>query len=133
MRQKRLFFLQPVGMASVLEIFAVLCLTVFALLSLSTVQAHSRLASPMQEAVAGYYEADSAAEEILALLRAGEVPEMVTREGNTYTYRCAISATQALFVKVQVEETHYEILQWQVLPVAEWEAEDTMPVWPGKE
>lgn len=133
MKEKRLFLPQSVGVASVLVIFAALCLTVFALLSVSTVQAHSRLASPMQEAVEGYYAADSAAEEVLAGLRAGQVPDGVTREGNVYMYQCPISKTQVLSVTVRVDGGRYEILQWQAVPVADWENEGALPVWPGKE
>ena len=58
-----------VGGSSLLVIFSVLCLTVFALLSLSTVQASGRLSSTSAQAVAAYYQADSQAEAILARLR----------------------------------------------------------------
>jgi hypothetical protein len=133
MKEKRLFFPQPVGVASVLVIFGVLCLTVFALLAVSTVQAHSRLASPMHSAVEGYYAADSAAEEILAQLRQGQLPQGVAREGDLYTYQCPISATQTLAVAVRVDGTQYEILQWQAIPITQWEQEGSLPVWPGKE
>ena len=61
----------PVGGASLLVVFAVLCLTVFALLSLSTVRANGRLSEASAQAVADYYAADCAAQEILARLRAG--------------------------------------------------------------
>ena len=42
-----------VGICSVLVIFAVLCLTVFAVLSVSTVQGHLRLADSSRSAVTG--------------------------------------------------------------------------------
>ena len=67
-----------VGGISLLVAFAVLCLTVFALLSLSTVQAQSRLADASLETVAQYYAADAEAVRILALLRSGESPDGVT-------------------------------------------------------
>ena len=54
--------------------FAVLCLTVFAVLSLTTVQADARLAEASARAVEEYYAADCAAQEILARLRNGETP-----------------------------------------------------------
>ena len=66
-----------VGGISLLVAFAVLCLTVFALLSLSTVQAQKRLSDASLKAVGEYYAADSEALRILALLRSGEaVPEV---------------------------------------------------------
>ncbi|MEG0780884.1 MAG: hypothetical protein RR426_09800, partial [Oscillospiraceae bacterium] len=66
-----------VGGSSLLVIFAVLCLTVFSLLALSTVEANGRLSLAMAQSVEDYYAADCAAEEILSRLRAGEVPDGV--------------------------------------------------------
>ena len=121
-----------VGAVSLLTIFAVLCLTVFALLSLSTVQADERLSDKSFAAVAGYYAADCAAEEILAQLRAGEIPEGVTAyEGGIYRYGCPISDTQTLVVEVAVEDTDYTIIRWQARSTAEWVADDSLPVWDG--
>ncbi|MDE6259259.1 MAG: hypothetical protein K2M42_00085 [Oscillospiraceae bacterium] len=65
------------GGSSLLVAFAVLALTVFALLSLSTVRADVRLADASAQAVADYYAADCAAQEILARLRNGEAVEGV--------------------------------------------------------
>ncbi|MBP3698976.1 MAG: hypothetical protein J6J01_05810 [Oscillospiraceae bacterium] len=121
-----------VGAVSLLTIFAVLCLTVFALLSLSTVQADERLSDKSFAAVAGYYAADCAAEEILAQLRAGEIPEGVTAyEGGLYRYGCPISDTQTLVVEVAVEDTDYTIIRWQARSTADWVADDSLPVWDG--
>ena len=121
-----------VGAVSLLTIFAVLCLTVFALLSLSTVQADGRLSDKSFAAVAGYYAADCAAEEILAQLRAGEIPEGVTAyEGGLYRYGCPISDTQTLVVEVAVEDTDYTIIRWQARSTADWVADDSLPVWDG--
>ena len=47
-----------VGGSSLLVIFAVLCLTVLALLGLSTVQADGRLTNASAVSVANFYEAD---------------------------------------------------------------------------
>ena len=94
----------PVGGASLLVVFAVLCLTVFALLSLSTVRANGRLSEASAQAVADYYAADCAAQEILARLRAGEEPEGVEFEGfgELYaSYACPISDQQELRVEVR--------------------------------
>lgn len=63
-----------VGGSSLLVIFAVLCLTVFAVLSLTQAQADRRLAQSSWSAVTGYYRADCQAQEILSRLRAGEAP-----------------------------------------------------------
>lgn len=122
-----------VGISSLLVIFAVLCLTVFALLSLSTVQAQRRLSESSQRAITGYYEADCEAEQILAALRSGDCPEDVTKSDDVFTYTCRISDTQALAVSVKLSGTQYTILQWQVVSTVDWEADDKLPVWDGQE
>ena len=71
MRKQEHFSPAAVGGSSLLVIFAVLCLTVFALLSLSSVQAERRLADAATQAVVDYHEADLRAEEILARLNGG--------------------------------------------------------------
>lgn len=121
-----------VGASSLLVIFAVLCLTIFALLSISTVQANGRLSDHAAEAVADYYKADAEAEMILAKLRAGEKPAGVSQDGNLYTYTCTVSDTQLLAVQVVVENDNYTILRWQVISNVRWQADDRRPVWNGQ-
>ncbi len=131
MNDKRSFLPTAVGLSSLLVIFAVLCITVFALLSISTVRADARLSESSAKAVDGYYAADFAAEEILARLREGERPEGVVYENGIYTYACPISETQALLVEVKLEGSEYTVLRWQAKSTAHWEADDSLPVWLG--
>lgn len=131
MSEKRSFRPAPVGASSLLVIFAVLCLTVFALLSVSTVRADQRLSDQALTAAEGYYEADCMAESILARLRAGEVPAGVTGKDGVYTYACAVSDTQALVVEAAVDGEDYTILRWQVVSESQWQADDRLPVWNG--
>lgn len=120
-----------VGGSSLLVIFAVLCLTVFALLGLSAVQANGRLSDASAQAVSDYYTADCQAETILARLRAGELTEGVTASDGLYTYQCPISETQTLMVEVRLEGTEWTILRWQAVSIADWESADTLSVWDG--
>ena len=129
MDSKRRFTPPPVGGVSLLVVFAVLCLTVFALLSLSTVQADVRLASV--RAVSEYYAADRQAQEILARLRAGEFPEEITMEGDVYGYTCPISENRNLKVEVRLRGSEYTVLCWQSVPAEEWESDDTLELWDG--
>lgn len=132
MTDKRKLSFPAVGGSSLLVIFAVLCLTVFALLTLSTVQANGRLSDRSAQAVLDYYQADTQAEYILAQLRQGTVPEGVTNEGSgRYSYTCSMSDTQALDVQVLVEGTEYTVLRWQAVSTADWEADDSLAVWDG--
>lgn len=122
----------PVGVSSLLVIFAVLCLTVFALLSLATVRADSALSQKAAAAAEGYCRADYAAEETLALLRAGKRPEGVRQSNGVYYYDHPISETQTLVVEVAVEGSDYDILRWQAVSTADWKAGDQLPVWNGE-
>lgn len=121
-----------IGGSALLIIFAVLCLTVFALLGFSTVQADKRLSDSSADAVAEYYAADCAAEELLGKLRAGELPKGVSRSGDVYSYACPISDTQELQVEVRINGDDWEILRWNSAAVVEWNADDTLTVWDGK-
>lgn len=132
MAEKRKATFPPIGVSSLLVIFSVLCLTVFALLSVSTVRADQRLHENTAQAVAGYYQADCEAEEILARLRSGEQPVEVRELNGVYAYTCPISATQTLVVEVQVDGVDYNILRWQAVSTADWQASDQLPVWQGK-
>lgn len=117
------------GGSSLLVIFAVLCLTVFALLTISTVNADRRLADASVQSVEAFYRADCEAEEILARLRAGEIPDGVTEQDGVYSYHCPVSDTQELCVQVIIEGVTYQVLQWKVVPTAEWSPEEYIEVW----
>lgn len=121
-----------VGGSSLLVIFAVLCLTIFALLGLSTVQADNRLAEASTRAVKQYYQADTQAEEILAALRQGNtLIEGVEKEGDVYRYQCTVSNVQALSVEVKITGDEYRILRWQLVSTVEWKEDDNLNLWNG--
>lgn len=131
-KARRVHFSPPaVGGVSLLVVFAVLCLTVFALLSLATVRADARLADASAQAVSGYYAADCQAQEILALLRTGTLPDGVAEDGGVYSYTCPISDTQELQVEVRVDGGSYEILRWQAAAAGNWEIDEDLEVWDG--
>lgn len=119
-----------IGGSSLLIIFAVLCLTVFALLGLSTVHANKRLSDISIQAVSDYYAADTRAEQILAKLRAGEIPEGVSREGDVFSYACPISQYQEL--QVEVRSGDWKILRWQSVSTTEWQADESLNLWNGQ-
>jgi len=124
--------LPAVGGSSLLVIFTVLCLTVFALLGLETVRANCRLTDAAADSVASYYAADAQAESIVALLRTGEIPDYVLQDEDVCTFACTAGDTQALVVSVRIVGDDYEILSWQSVPSAEWQAADSLNVWSGE-
>lgn len=116
------------GTSMLLCVFAVLCLTVFALLSLSTVLAEQRLLDASAEAVTAYYEAELDAQEQLARLRSGEKLPGVREQGNVVEYCIPISEQQRL--QVAVDRRDWKVLRWQTI-VEPKPAEDHLPVWDG--
>ena len=121
-----------VGGSSLLVIFAVLCLTVFALLAISTVQADDRLSRASVEAVTAYYEADCEAERVLAQLREGKLVDGVYVGNNTYRYVIRVSDTQQLFAEVAVRgENDWDVLCWRTVSTTQSQAEGLLNVWIG--
>ena len=142
--KKREGFAPPaLGGSSLLVVFAVLALTVFALLSLSTVRADVRLGDATEKMVSGYYAADVKAQEILAKLRTGApLPEDVEFEATIsdypdhsetiFSYAVPISDTQELQVEVLVKpDGSYQVRRWQAAAVGDWTFDDSLDLWDG--
>ena len=120
------------GSASLLAIFAVLCIVVFAMLSLSTAQAYDRLADASADAVTEYYLADFDAEKIFAELRGGKQPDGVEKNDNNYRYSCFISETQRLEVELLLKNGNWQVLRWQAVSVADHQPDESITVWSGQ-
>lgn len=114
-----------------LVIFSVLCLTVFALLTISTVEAGGRLSQKAVSSVEDYYLADARAEELLAELRAGKIVEGVACTDGVYSYEVPMQEGRRIQVKVRLAGTKASILQWQMNPHAGWVPDENLPVWDG--
>ncbi len=144
MRNK--FSISGIGVVSLLLLFAVLSLSVFVLLTLSTAQSEQTLCRKAAQAVSDYYQADSQATVVLAGLlqqnKTGtlqsftyqEIPISVTEtsDGQSATYRCPVDAGQVLTVCVQITSDTYQITQWQVEDISSWQNDDRIPVWDGE-
>ena len=143
-RKKESFAPPALGGSSLLVVFAVLALTVFALLSLSTVRADVRLGDATEKMVSGYYAADVKAQEILAKLRTGApLPEDVEFETTIsdypdhsetiFSYSIPISDTQELQVEVLVDpaDGSYQVRRWQAASVGDWTFDDSLDLWDG--
>ena len=101
-----------VGGTSLVTVFAVVCLVVFTLLTLSTVIASQNLATASHDAVKGYYNADAQAEAIFSKIRSGNIPDDVTVDGDIYSYQCNISDTQAISVVLEYSDDQWDIIKW---------------------
>lgn len=101
------------------------------MLSLTQAQADRRLARNSWSAVTGYYQADCQAQEILSQLRAGSA-DGVTAEGEgVFSYACPISDAQTLEVRVRLTGESHEILAWQAVFTADWQADEDLDLWDG--
>lgn len=132
MKKQETFSPPAVGGSSLLVIFAVLCLTVFALLSLSSVQAQRRLADAAVRSVTDYYEADLEAERIFARLRSGETVDGVQHDNGIYEYEVIISDRQTLAVQLRRRGDDWTVMRWQAV-TRETEPDESLNVWKGTE
>ena len=138
-----------IGSASIVMIFAVLCLTVFAALSFETAGYEQRLAEKSAASVEAYYVADGIAEErylqIYQLLQQNLDAERLVTElehigvsmeiGTAQTklsYTVPIDDMQELQVTLLwYENKVLQIAQWSAAAAVPWEAEDIIQVWDG--
>ncbi len=130
MNKEKSFSAGVPGASSLLRTFGLLCLTVFALITLTTANANSRMADRATRSVTRYYKADLQAEEIFARLRRGEIPAGVNREGDVYKYSCEITAERTLYVELEKGEDTWTILRWQEV-VAAPEPDEHIDVFQG--
>ena len=118
------------GGSSLLVIFGVLCLTVFALLSLHTVLAERRLSQASAQTVQDWYRADLRAQELFSQLRQGECPPEVEQVGEEYRYCVAVSGHQTLEVILKETNGCWEVVSWQKTAHPE-DGDTSLPVWQG--
>ena len=105
--------ISTLGGSALMMIFAVLCLTVFAVLSLSTAKAGDALSESSTRATQAYYAADEQEERMFAKIRAGEPVDGVERDGAVYSYRCPIDERQSLYVEIEQNGDTFTVLRWQ--------------------
>ena len=109
-----------------------LCMTVFALLSLNTVLAEQRLSEAYGKATEDWYAADLEAQEIYARLRAGEDLPGVEHLENQYRYSVGVSEHQTLQVTLEKNDENWHVIFWHTVAYME-ERDSTLPVWQGQE
>ena len=109
------------GAVSLVMIFCVLCLSVFAVLTLSAAVREQRLSALAAERAEAYYAADAAATEWLAAL---SLPEGETAEASF-----PAGGSQTLEVAVRMEAGAFQIRRWQTVYAGE--INDTISIWDG--
>ena len=133
-----------VGSASIVLIFAVLCLTIFALITFSVADRERVLVEREAELVIGFYRADAIAEIFLAdFLDESASPDTTyildkstawcgILRAEITNFNVSITETMRLAVSVAVYDRHFDILSWRIENTHEWTADTGLAVWiPG--
>lgn len=141
-RQKTVFSVGPIGIASLIVCFSVLCLTVLAVSAFVAAKNELREAEAVAAARKDFYEADCiAAEYVRRLEAAWQSGESITDVADSIdahisadgqitfvAFGVYVSDAQTLSVLLSFD-TDMEILSWQVIPAAEWSPQDSISVW----
>ncbi|MDR1194549.1 MAG: hypothetical protein LBK98_10385 [Peptococcaceae bacterium] len=129
-----------VGSASIIMVFAVLCLTIFSVLTLVTARNDLALTESYARSVASYYAADTRAIAIYNQLAAGdavfdediELSRAPAGGGSLISYSVPIDSGQNLNVLLEETPAGLRIAEWLVAEKEDWEFDDTLPIWDGE-
>ena len=132
-----------VGSASIVLVFAVLCLTVFSLITYVVAANDKTLVDNEAQLVIGYFHADALAESIVAeILNSDTTPAEVQgievhseldfySNSEIIAFSAPISDALAIFVRLSVSDDSYEVLSWRMYNSAEWQYDAGLNIWPG--
>lgn len=128
------------GAVSLVMIFVVLCMTVFAVLTLSTAVGESRLAQATAEHIQAYYEADARATAIAAQIAASPMVSEIdgvpvaysaSEEGTHAAFSVPAGDNQELDIELLLQTPSYAILKWELVYSGDWQADQSIAVWDG--
>lgn len=130
------------GAVSMVMIFCVLCLAVFATLTVSTAERERKLSQLTAERAAEYYAADAEAMEKAAAVKNGENPpgvtiwETETAEPGTWSSTAQFSVPLGEDQQLSVELSHgsgsdWKITRWQTEYIGSWQTDDAITIWDG--
>ena len=133
------------GAASIVLVFAVLCLSIFAVVSFVPALREDALITREVERVAAFYAADAGAERILAqLLAADTTPEYIDgvriyseMDWDTFYYNVwfayPMNDTLELYVHLAMDwiADSYTLREWRVVHIGAWDTDSTLNVWQG--
>ncbi len=134
-----------VGLLTIVVLFTVLCLTIFAVLCLSTALSEEKLAAAYARSVEDYYAADLRAQELAAQfvgLEEDEAPALAetlevecarTDAGTEIRYSVPVDSAQELYVVLLLNDGGLQRSCWQLREVGEWEPELGQNIWDGTE
>jgi len=135
------------GSATIVLVFAVLCLSIFTVISFMPALIEQNLITTEVELVEAYFEADVLAERVVAeildeVLAFNGTPEYVMGIGissfmnfDTFEYiiyfQVPVADTHLLYIELSVLGDEYQILKWRLYNIIDWVPDDSLPVWQG--
>ena len=135
-----------VGSASMIMIFAILCITVFSALSFATAVAERKTAERFAETTAEYYQADSEATRIkkeiekslIAGAGAGEAAAaqgaVYDQDNETISYGVELkNGSSRLDVELGWDGSEFRVKRWEKTELEAWNAPTDLEVWDGEE
>ena len=134
MREQKRPMRLNIGSASIIMLFAVLCLTVLAALSLLSANSQWTITKRSADSVAEYYAADLKATEIFNRVKSGDTSEVSVDsfDGTTYvTYSVPVNDRQALDVSLTESGGIWKILVWSAVDAGDWIPDDSLNLWDG--
>jgi len=127
-----------IGSASIMLVFVVLCLVIFAIISLSPALTERTLANAEVQLIQEFYAADAIAEQILAEILAGAYLyspimgiDVITGWNMQFFvpmvyFTVPINDTMVLFVEIGLDAGYYHILAWQMVNLHEWVPDESI-------
>lgn len=128
-----------VGNASIVMVFAVVCLTLLAVMALLTSNREWKMAQHAAQSVTDYYAADTLAVEIYDEICTGQTGAASARavaltiDSESASFLVAIDEGQSLAVQLQNGTDGWQVLRWQVQRNEQPLNEGTLNVWDGGE
>jgi len=128
------------GAVSLVMIFCVLCVSVFAVLTLSTAMNEKRLSDLAAQRATEYFEADCRAAEIVSDLSVGrepagdvEITRTGTEEGQIVEFSLPAGGSRVLTVRAVLDDGGgCRILCWRTSYAGSWETDNTIEIWDGE-
>jgi len=132
-----------VGSSSIVLVFAVLCLTVFSLITYVVAGNDRALIDNESRLVIGFFEADALAEQIVAeILESNSVPENIHgievrsrwdwySDVTVVEFAAPISDVLSIYVRMMLLEDSYDIASWRMINSHDWEYDAGLNIWPG--
>ena len=132
-----------VGSASIVLVFTVLCLAVFAIITHTVAANDKALVDAETQLVIQYYEADALGERVLAeILESEIIPEVILGieiytdwdwdiMAETVAFYCPITDDISLYVKAAIYRDSFDAIIWRMQDEGEWITDDFLNLWPG--